>query len=119
MIRLEKQAALGRELFDLNIGTLRRLAELQADGVRKYFQTNQTYAERLPEIRDIPSFMELQREYGEAVWKGFAEGLKANGEVLLEAAGSAGEALRCAFADDEPTAPKQKPAAADDEGDGS
>lgn len=106
MITLEKQAALGRELFDLNASTLRRLVALQADGVHNYFEINRTYAEKLPEIKDVSSFMELQREYGEVVWKGFAEGLKANGEVLREAAESAGEALRGAFAADEPQAPK-------------
>ena len=117
MTTLEKQAALGRELFDLNTGTLRRLAELQTNGVRQYFETNRAFAEKLPGIKDVSTFMELQREYGEAVWKGFTEGLKANGEVLQEAAESAGELLRSTFVADEPKAPKaakktSKPAAA-------
>ena len=106
MTTLEKQAALGRELFDLNTGTLRRLAELQTNGVRQYFETNKAFAEKLPGIKDVSTFMELQREYGEAVWKGFTEGLKANGEVLQEAAESAGELLRSTFVADEPKAPK-------------
>ena len=114
MTTLEKQAALGRELFDLNTGTLRRLAELQTNGVRQYFETNKAFAEKLPGIKDVSTFMELQREYGEAVWKGFTEGLKANGEVLQEAAESAGELLRSTFVADEPKAAEKtsEPAAA-------
>ena len=117
MNTMERQAALGREWLELNTGTVRRLAELQTQGVQKVFETNRTFAEKLPEIRDITSFMELQREYGETMWKGFTEGMKANGEVLKEAVESAGELLRGAFAAEEPKAPKTakksaKPAAA-------
>ena len=117
MNTMERQAAFGREWFELNTGTLRRLAELQTQGVQKVFETNRTFAEKLPEVRDITSFMALQREYGEAMWNGFTEGMKANGEVLKEAVDSAGELLRGAFAAEEPKAPKTnkksaKPAAA-------
>ena len=117
MNTLEKQAALGREWFELNTGTLRRLAELQTEGVQKVFETNRSFAEKLPEVKDITSFMELQREYGEAMWSGFTEGMKANGEVLKEAVESASELLRGAFATEESKAPKTtkksaKPAAA-------
>ncbi|MXX28429.1 MAG: phasin family protein [Gammaproteobacteria bacterium] len=117
MNTMERQAALGREWFELNTGTLRRLAELQTEGVQKVFETNRTFAEKLPEVKDITSFMELQREYGEAMWNGFTEGMKANGEVLKEAVESAGELLRGAFATEEPKAPETtkksaKPAAA-------
>ena len=118
MSTLERQIALGRELFELNAGTLLRLVELQTHGVRRYFETNKAFAEKLPEIKDVSSFVALQREYGEALWKGFAENLRANGEVLGEAVGSAGELMRGAFAAEEPNAPQAagksaKPAAAD------
>lgn len=106
MNTFEKQTALGRELFELNAGTLRRLVALQADGVRRYFETNRTFAEKLPSIKDVPSFVALQCEYGEAVWKGFTKNLRANGEVLREAAESAGELMRGACAAEEPKAPQ-------------
>ena len=105
MNSMERQAAFGREWFELNTGTLRRLAELQTEGVQKVFETNRTFAEKLPEVKDITSFMELQREYGESMWNGFSEGLKANGEVLKEAVESAGELLRGAFTAEEPKTP--------------
>lgn len=105
MSLIEKQAALGRDLFELNTGALRRLAELQAEGVRKYFDTNRAFAEKLPEAKDIQSFMALQRDYGQAVWAGFAEGLKSNGEVLREAVEGAGKLLRNAFTGEEAPAP--------------
>ncbi len=117
MNAMERQAAFGRDWFELNTGTWRRLAELQTEGVQKVFETNRTFAEKLPEIRDVTAFMELQREYGEAMWNGFTEGMKANGEVLREAVESAGELLRGVFATEEAKAPETakksaKPAAA-------
>ncbi len=107
MSLVEKQAALGRDLFELNTSTLRRLAELQVEGVRKYFDTNRAFAEKLPEAKDIQSFMTLQRDYGQAVWSGFAEGMKSNGEVLREAVESTGKLLRNAFSGEQPPAPKE------------
>ena len=117
MNTMERQAAFGRDWFELNTGTLRRLAELQTEGVQKVFETNRTFAEKLPEVRDITAFMELQREYGEAMWNGFTEGVKENGKVLREAVESAGELVRGAFTTEESKAPQNtkksvKPAAA-------
>ena len=103
---MEKQAALGRDLFELNTGALRRLAELQVDGVRKYFAVNKTFAEQLPQVTDVQSFMELQRKYGQAVWEGFTDSLKSNGAVLKDTAESTGELLRNVFSNEAPAAPQ-------------
>ena len=117
MNTMEKQAAFGREWLELNMGTLRRLAEVQTVRVQNVFETNRTFAQKLPEVKDVTSFMNLQREYGEAMWTELAEGMKANGEVLRDALEGVGALLRDAFAVEEPKAPKAakksaKPAAA-------
>ena len=94
---MERQANLGRELFEINTGTVRRLVELQTEGVRKYFEMNQEFAGKLPEIKDVSSFVELQRDYGQAVWEGFQDNLKAGGEVVREAVENAGSLVRGSF----------------------
>ncbi len=42
---LERQVNLGRELFEINTGTVRRLVELQTESFQKYFETNQEFAQ--------------------------------------------------------------------------
>ena len=93
----EKQAQLGRDLFEINASTVRRLVELQAEGVKQYFETNQTFATKLSEVRDVTSFFELQREYGETLWGSSQEGVRAGGEIVREAVESAGEIVRTSF----------------------
>ena len=111
---MERQANLGRELFEINTGTVRRLVELQTEGVRKYFEMNQEFAGKLPEIKDVSSFVELQRDYGQAVWEGFQDNLKAGGEVVREAVENAGSLVRDSFSTEteEEVKPVAKKAAA-------
>ena len=110
---LERQVNLGRELFEINTGTVRRLVELQTESIQKYFETNQEFASKLPEIKDVSSFVELQRDYGQAVWEGIQDSWKARGEVVREAVENAGSLVRDSFSTEteEATAPKAKPAA--------
>ncbi|MDP6376013.1 MAG: phasin family protein [Pseudomonadales bacterium] len=101
---IEKQVQLGRELFEINAATVRRLVELQSEGVKQYFETNQDFAKRLPEVKDVSSFVELQREYGKTVWSNTQEGWQSGGEVVREAVENAGAAVRSAFNAEEPAA---------------
>lgn len=94
---IERQMKLGRELFELNTTTLRRLFEVQSEGVRQYFETNQEFAKRLPEVRDVSSFVELQRDYGQTLWTEAQSNLRNSGGVLREAVEHTGSALREAF----------------------
>ena len=93
----EKQLQLGRELFELNAGAMRRMAELDADSFRAFVETNQSFFTRLPEVKDLPSLVALQREYGETVWNGAQSALKARGEIVRDSMGKAGELVRGAF----------------------
>ena len=73
----EKQLQLGRELFELNASSAwRQMVELDADSFRTMVETNQSFFARLPEVKDLPGFVSLQREYGETVWNGAQEALK-------------------------------------------
>ena len=94
---IERQMKLGRDLFELNTSTFRRLFEVQTEGVRQYFETNKEFAKRLPEVRDISSFVELQRDYGQALWSEAQSNLRNSGAVLREAVEHTGSALRTAF----------------------
>ncbi len=93
----DKQATLGRGVFELAASTARRLFEVQQSGFQKYWETNQTFADKLSELKDPMSFIELQRQYGEAVWSGIAESLNENGQVWKTVAKDAGELLRDAW----------------------
>ena len=108
----EKQLQLGRKLFELNASTLRRVVEQDAENFRKFMEINQSFFSRLPEAKDLSSFASLQREYGETVWSGAQQALKARGELLRESTGQAGELLRGAFARAEESAPPRPAAAA-------
>lgn len=97
----EKQAKLGRELFELNTDTVRRITELSTENFQKYMQLNQDYAQKLPQIRDISSFVELQRDYGQNVWEGVREDLKVRGSIVREAVEHTGGLIRGVFSSED------------------
>ena len=93
----ERQMQLGRELMELNTQWFQKIAEFDASNFQKYVEYNQEMASRLPEVRDVQSFTELQREYGETLWNATQEAFKARGELLREAVEANGEAVKSAF----------------------
>jgi len=97
MSRMEKGMKLGRDLFDLNNTTMVRIAELSAENFKKYLELNQSYVERLPEVRDISTFVELQRDYGQNLWEGVQSDLKARTEIVREAVEQTGGMVREVF----------------------
>ena len=98
-----------REMFEINAETMRKITELSAENFKKYMELNQEYLQKLPEVRELSSFVELQREYNEKLWKGMQEDLKARGEIVREAVEDTGSVLRGAFT----TATEQAEKAAD------
>ncbi len=98
---IEKQAQLGRELFELNTEAVRKIVELSTENFRKYMELNQDYAQKLPEIRDISAFVELQRDYGQTLWEGVQEDLSARGTTVREAVEQTGGLIRSAFSSEE------------------
>ena len=82
MNAFEKQAKLGRELFEVNSSTVRKLVELCGEELRKVWELNQEFAQKLPEVRDISTFVEMQREYGQSVWEGVKTSFQSRGEIV-------------------------------------
>ncbi len=97
MNAFETSARFGRQLFDINAETVRKITELSAENFRKYVELNQEYLQKLPEVREVGAFVELQRGYGEKLWKGMQDDLKARGEIVREAVEETGTVLRGAF----------------------
>jgi hypothetical protein len=97
MNAIEKTAQVGREWFEINTETVRKITELSAENFRKYLELNQSYMEKLPEVRELGAFVELQREYGENLWKGVQDDLKARGEILRGAVEETGGLFRNVF----------------------
>ena len=107
MSRMEKGMQLGRNLFDLNNNTWIKIAELSAENFKKYIELNQSYVEKLPEVRDVSTFVELQRDYGQNLWEGVQSDLKARGEIVREAVENTGGLVREVFnAETEEAAPE-------------
>jgi hypothetical protein len=92
-----KTAQVGRELFEINAGTLRKITELSTENFKKYVELNQNFFQKLPEVRELGTLVEMQREYGQSLWKSMQDDLKARGEILREAVENSGTVLRGAF----------------------
>ena len=104
----EKQAQVSRELMELNTQWFQKIAEFDTQNFQKYVETNQAFAQRLPEVRDVQTFVELQREYGETMWNSTTEVFKTRGELVREALAANGEVIKGAFNQEEAPAAKPK-----------
>ncbi|MEM7078830.1 MAG: phasin family protein [Pseudomonadota bacterium] len=106
---IEKQVQLGRDLIELNAEWFRKIAEFDTDNVRKYVEFNQSFAARLPEVKDLAGLATLQREYGETLWGDAQEALRTRGEMLREAMEANTAVVQTAFqAEEAAPAPKAK-----------
>lgn len=94
---IQRQIQLGRELFEINTSTVRRIVEQDMENVRKFFELNSDFAKKIPEVREVSAIVELQREYGESVWEGVKEAAQHRGELLRESVQHAGSAMRGAW----------------------
>ncbi len=82
---IERQTELGRSIVEINTNTLTGLATLQRENIEKYFATNRTFGEKLPEVNDIASFVSLQREYNETLWTNVRETVETQSGVVRSA----------------------------------
>lgn len=94
---VQKQVEMGRALFEINQNTFQELARTQQDNVKKYFELNSDFSKRLPEVKDVSTFVELQREYNETLWTGIKDTTRGQVEVIKTAAEESGQAVRKAF----------------------
>ena len=103
---IEKQAELGKSLYEINTATLSEMAELSRKNIEQYFEVNRAYGEKLPEVREVGAFFNLQREYGETLWANAREAVEAQNAILQHAFNETREALTSAFSA-EKDAPKK------------
>ena len=94
---MEKQAELGKSLFEINANILKELAALQRENIETYFETNRAFGEKLPEVKGISDFVELQREYGETLWGNVRKAVESQNDILRAAFEETSEAMRVAF----------------------
>ena len=98
MTILQKQADLGRTIFEINQNTVQELTRLGQENIKGYFELNSNFSKKLPEVSDITSFVELQREYSETLWNGVKEATRVQADVVKSAVEETGEAVRNVFA---------------------
>ena len=110
MNMIEKQAKLGRELYEINSNVMSELFELGRKNVEQHFAVNRTFGEKLPEVREISTFFELQREYGETLWNNARNAVEAQGAILGEAFNDTREAVQSAFTVETKSESAKKPA---------
>jgi len=94
---IQKQAELGRSLFQINSNTLRSYAEMQRDSISKYVELNSSYGKQLPEIKNVQDFLALQREYGQSVWSGVKSSVESQTTLVKSAFEETTVALKTAY----------------------
>ena len=82
---IEKQSNLGRSIYEINSNTIKELATLSRENIEKYIDTNRTFGEKLPEVKDISTFVTLQREYGENIWNNVKEAVSTHNGIVRQA----------------------------------
>jgi len=106
---IEKQSELTKSLYEINTSTVKELATLQRENLEKYFETNRSFGERLPEIKNVSDFLALQREYGETLVTNAREAIETQNEIVRGAVEETTEAFRAAFTfESESTKPAPK-----------
>ena len=97
---MQKQADFVRTLFEINQNAMQEMIRTQQENIQKYFAMNTAFGQRLPEIRDVATFMEMQREYGATLWTNIKESTQSQAGILKSAVEETGEAVRKVFATD-------------------
>ncbi len=94
---IEKQTALTKTLYEINTQAMNESVELSRRNIEQYVEVNRAFAERLPEVREVGSFVSLQREYGETLWNNAKDAMESQNAILQSAMEEAREAVKSAF----------------------
>ena len=94
---LEKQSEFGRTFFEINQNAFQEFTRTQQENWKNYFELNADFGKKLPEVKDISTFMELQREYGQTLWSGFKDATTEQAGIVKTAVTETGEAVRKVF----------------------
>ena len=98
MSYLQKQAEIGKTFFEINQNTFTELMNSQQENFKKYLELNNNFSSKLPEVKDVASFMELQREYGETLWSGIKEATRVQADILKTSVEQTTNAVQQVFA---------------------
>ena len=93
----ERQNTLGQSLYEINTNTLRELVTLQRENFEKYVETNREFGAKLPEVKDVSGFIDLQRQYGEMLWGSTVGSYTAHTDLIRSAVEETVEAVKTAF----------------------
>lgn len=109
---IEKQTELGKSLYEINTSTMKEYFELQKNSFEQYVAMNREFGAKLPELKNISSAIELQKEYNETLWAHTKSSFNAQSELLKGAFSNTREALKTAYtfetAEEEAPKPKAK-----------
>lgn len=94
---IERQTELGRSLYEINTNTMSEMAELSRKNIETYLEVNRSFGEKLPEIREMTAFFDLQREYGETLWNNAREAIESQNAILQSAFSETRDAFKTAF----------------------
>ena len=97
MNMMEKQAELGKSLYEINTHIMSEMAELSRKNIEQYFEVNRSFGEKMTEIREVSDFMNMQREYGETLWNNAREAMESQNALLQTAFNDTRDALQTAF----------------------
>ena len=103
---IERQTELGRSIFEINTNIVKELVTLQRENFDKYFSTNRSYGEKLPEVKDVSDFVSLQREYGETLWNNVRESVEAHSGIVRGAFDETRQAFTKAYSTEEVVEPR-------------
>ena len=105
MNMIEKQAELGKSLYEINSSVLSEFAELSRKNIEQYFEVNRSFGEKLPEVREVSSFLSLQREYGETLWNNAREAMESQNAIFQGAFTETRDLVQSAFTTEPDEAP--------------
>ena len=97
MSAFENPLQFSQDLMQVNRDTFTRLAEASVASVRKGVETYRAFGERLPEVKSPTDLMELQRDFGSAVWRDVQAAAEARAEIYRDALERSGAVWRGAF----------------------
>ena len=105
---IERQTELSKSLFAINSTAVKAYVSMQKENLERYFEVNREFGTRLPEVKDVSSVIELQKEYGETLWNNAKEALQAQNELLTATFNETKEAVKSAYTPEEVVAEKPK-----------
>ena len=82
MSYLQTQTEIGKTFFEINQNTFQALMSNQQENFKKYLELNSDFSSKLPEVKDVAGFMELQREYAETLWGGIKDATRVQADIL-------------------------------------